>query len=87
MQVLCHPDHKQLLARMFGEAYQFDKLAMFNGIEFRFNRDIPKYEKKWVFPVEKFWEYEPSDEAWCRKLGIGHEEDDLKKPVMWMISM
>jgi hypothetical protein len=29
--------------------------------------------RPWVFPDEPFVEYEPKDEAWCRKLGIGHE--------------
>jgi hypothetical protein len=31
-------------------------------------------EKVWVFPKDRFVEYEPSDEWWCRKYGFGHEE-------------
>lgn len=30
-------------------------------------------EKVWVFPKERFFEWEPKDEAMCRRLGIGHE--------------
>lgn len=29
--------------------------------------------KVWKFPVDRFCIYEPSDEAWCRPLGIGEE--------------
>lgn len=29
---------------------------------------------KWVFPKEKFVEYEAEDEQWCRYFGIGKEE-------------
>lgn len=28
---------------------------------------------KWEFPKERFVTYEPSDERWCRPLGIGRE--------------
>lgn len=30
-------------------------------------------ETVWVFPQDRFVEYEPKDEWWCRKYGIGHE--------------
>lgn len=30
-------------------------------------------ETRWEFPKERFVEYEPKDESWCRKLGIGRE--------------
>lgn len=29
--------------------------------------------KEWQFPKERFVEYEPSDETWCRYFGIGKE--------------
>ena len=29
---------------------------------------------QWIFPADRFVEYEPSDEVWCRPLGIGKEE-------------
>lgn len=30
---------------------------------------------RWIYPVEKFWRYEPSPETekWCRYFGFGHE--------------
>lgn len=31
-------------------------------------------ESVWVFPEDRFVEYEKKDEAWARKLGYGHEE-------------
>lgn len=30
-------------------------------------------KRVWQFPVERFVTYEPSDELWCRPLGIGCE--------------
>jgi hypothetical protein len=41
------------------------------------NDSLPIYCKKWVFPKEQFWEYDKSNEDWCRYFGFGHEEDDL----------
>lgn len=32
-------------------------------------------EKRWVFPKDRFVEYEPKDEVWARALGYGHEEN------------
>lgn len=31
--------------------------------------------RTWVYPTERFWQYEPSKETedWCRYFGIGHE--------------
>jgi hypothetical protein len=32
--------------------------------------------RTWIYPVERFWKYEPSPETekWCRFFGYGHEE-------------
>lgn len=30
--------------------------------------------RTWVFPSWRFVTFEPKDERWCRRLGIGHEE-------------
>lgn len=38
-----------------------------------FDLKIFTKRKVWRFPIEKFCTYEPSDEAWCRPLGIGEE--------------
>ena len=29
--------------------------------------------RAWVFPVDRFVEYEPEDEWWARKYGLGYE--------------
>ena len=34
-------------------------------------------KRKWDFPRERFVEYEPQDELWCRPLGIGREVDAM----------
>lgn len=34
---------------------------------------VERSEKCWVFPKERFFEWEPDDEASCRFLGIGHD--------------
>jgi hypothetical protein len=39
-------------------------------------------EKVWVFPQDKFVEYEPKDEWWCRKYGFGHEETRPQQQVV-----
>lgn len=30
-------------------------------------------DKVWEFPKDRFIEYEPKDEGWCRRLGFGRE--------------
>lgn len=39
---------------------------------------VSKYAmvRTWVYPVDRFWKYEPSPETerWCRFFGYGHEE-------------
>ena len=29
--------------------------------------------RQWQFPTHRFFEWEPKDEKFCRKFGIGHE--------------
>jgi hypothetical protein len=41
-------------------------------------------EKVWVFPKDRFVEYEPSDEWWCRKYGFGHEET---RPAVYRVGV
>lgn len=57
--------------------------ATWDGLPVVLLPEIPKHPMKWVFPKEKFWIYEPSDEAWCRTLGLGHEEEDTSQYVVW----
>lgn len=35
-------------------------------------------KKVWRFPAERFVEYEPKDEAWCRAAGIGREDEEVR---------
>lgn len=34
--------------------------------------------RRWVYPRERFWTYEPSKETekWCRFFGFGHEVEE-----------
>jgi hypothetical protein len=44
--------------------------------------DYSMVDKVWVFPQDRFVEYEPKDEWWCRKYGFGHEETRPKAEVV-----
>lgn len=44
--------------------------------------DKSAFEKEWVFPKEKFVEFEKSDEWWCRKYGVGKE---IIKPLCYFV--
>ncbi len=39
------------------------------------NVALTSTRRGWLFPVDRFVEYEPSDEAWARPLGFGQEGD------------
>jgi hypothetical protein len=41
--------------------------------------------KKWIFPKDRFVEYEPKDEWWCRKYGFGHESTDPMDTVILVV--
>lgn len=38
---------------------------------------IPETRKVWKFPAERFVEYGPEDESWCRGLFIGEEVEEV----------
>lgn len=42
-----------------------------DGAQIDFIDVVPKFTTKWEFPKERFVEYEPSDEAWCRYFRLG----------------
>jgi hypothetical protein len=44
--------------------------------------DEKMVDRVWVFPKDRFVEYEPKDEWWCRKYGFGHEEVRPKQEVV-----
>jgi hypothetical protein len=52
-------------------------MAAFTGFGTRLNEleviTNPHIPGVWEFPKERFFEYEPKDESWCRLLGIGKE--------------
>ena len=35
--------------------------------------DSNLFHREWVFPKERYVEYEPKDESWCRCFGFGKE--------------
>jgi hypothetical protein len=37
--------------------------------------NIPKFKQKWVFPKDRFVEYEEKDKIWAIPLKIGYWED------------
>lgn len=39
-----------------------------------YNLSIHRSRPVWVFPKERFFEWEPKDEPFCRAYGVGHEE-------------
>jgi hypothetical protein len=78
-KIYCHSCHRHLFPP--DGAKGIDAMP-FIGIEIRFSEVMPKWVKKWVFPKERFWEYEPSDEKWCRQLGIGHEEETSEPLIL-----
>lgn len=74
---IVHPDWKPLFglstrsdlpAKIMAELYLASQRADFRV---DFTDLAPKFETQWEFPKERHWEYEPKDEEWCRKLGIG----------------
>ena len=46
--------------------------------------DESMVDKVWVFPQHRFFSYEPKDEGWCRRLGIGYEKT-VPKPEAYQI--
>ena len=54
--------------------YDLAQYARGDRVEMRFTRTV----KRWEFPVERFVEYGPKDEDWCRLLGIGHEVESVE---------
>lgn len=72
----CHPDHRALLLQ--GVSLADSPLSfgsLFAGMTVRFRDAMPRFEKRWVFPKEHGWVYEPKDEKLCRYFGWGHEEE------------
>lgn len=79
----CHPDNLAMLRRECDRRSSIVRdpripstpFAEFMGLEVRTDENMPRFKenRRWAFPVEPFWEYEASDEGWCRKAGIGHE--------------
>ena len=45
----------------------------FNNLSRLVNVSLTPTRRGWQFPADRFVTYEPSDEAWARPLGFGHE--------------
>lgn len=39
---------------------------------------IEWHRTQWIFPDDRFVEYDESDEVWARGLGFGHEEEHVE---------
>lgn len=78
----CHPDNIQLIAsRVFlaKDGVAFTLL----GVPIVPDKNLPRFKVVWQFPRERFFEYEPSDEAWCRYFKIGGPVE-TDEPVFFM---
>jgi hypothetical protein len=45
-------------------------MKSFNGFRIEINELVTS--RSWIFPKERFFEWEPKDEWFCKKYGIGH---------------
>lgn len=59
-------------------------LIDFRGCEIRFSPFVPMYARRWKFPGDPHFIYEPSDEDWCRFFGIGREVDN--GPAVYLLN-
>lgn len=80
MVIFCHPDNIEtikLIAQKSAGGAAFS-VPIYGNIM------CPKYARKWVFPADRFVEYEKKDEAWAIPLGFGHWEE-TKDPVFYVM--
>lgn len=73
------------IERYGGTVVYVQKMAVVKAVNCSFESDyetehgtiasveVVKGDTYWQFPDDKFVTYEPSDEEWCRPLGIGRE--------------
>lgn len=85
----CHPDTFEWLKREFATPASAEKVASMglpplDGIEVRVSPIVPRFASKWEFPREPFFEYEESDEDWCRFFGFGGEVE-TDEPLLLMM--
>lgn len=74
--IYCHPHHKATLQKVFRPEDSFIPLPyLYAGVPIRFIEAMPMWVKRWVFPKEHGWIYEPNDEQLCRFFGWGREEE------------
>lgn len=59
--------------------------APLTGLNIKTVQYAPRWFKKWQFPTERYWQYEASDEGWCRYFDVGHEVDDTDRPWIAVI--
>lgn len=78
-----HPVHQKMIHGLLNPT---NGLPPIYGVEVRFNDAMAKYVSKWVFPEDRFWQYEPSDEKWCRQLGIGGEVETAE-PLIYIMDV
>jgi hypothetical protein len=73
--IFCHPDNLKLLKDICKQDFGQPLMYVTLGIEIKTDSHIPKFKQKWVFPKDRFVEYEEKDKIWAIPLKIGHWED------------
>ena|ERR1035437_3703381 len=77
--LFCHPDVYEQLRNQINQFANLQRCRL----PLVADPNIPKYDRKWVFPKDRFIEYGPEDFHWAIPLGFGHWEDDVTAPVVW----
>lgn len=89
MRIICHPENFDWLKQHFPAATAPSD-GFLTGIQIIPDPNCPIYQREWVFPRERFVEYEKSDEAWAIPLGFGRWQETkdrvfhvIKDPVAY----
>lgn len=56
-----------------------------NGFDINFVDHVPKWIKKWIFPVTSFVEYDEKDKVWARPIKFGYEIE-TNEPAVFLIN-
>lgn len=91
-KIYCHPNNYNLLLdglrqqtqEWYGTPLHFIKYDHTFSLDVIKDRYVPEFARKWIFPADRFVEYEKSDEVWAIPIGFG-KYVDTKDPVFYVI--
>lgn len=78
--ILCHSKNYEFIKQKL-ECTSNDMQYIFTH-KIIVDDSIPEYTEKWIPPYDRFIEYEPKDEEWAKRLGIGTIK---KEPVFYLM--